>query len=60
MDCSACYIKPFCCEKSHLFNSFQLRQTYLLSISLTRISFVYMGMLRTEVVKNARLNNQQT
>ena len=55
MDCSACYIKPFCCEKSHLFNSFQLRQTYLLCISLTRISFVYLGMLRTEVVKNARL-----
>ena len=56
----AAYIIPFCCEKSHLFNSFQLRETYLLCISLTRISFVYLGMLRTEVVKNARLNKQQT
>ena len=57
MDCSACYIKPFCCQKSHLFTSFQLRQTYLLCISLTSISFgvIYLSMLRTEVEKNARL-----
>ena len=36
MDCSASYIKAFRCKKSHLFTSFQLRQTFY--ISFTHIS----------------------
>ena len=52
MDCSACYIQAFCCEKSHLFTSFQLGQAYFLSISLSILWSIISALTRAALYPN--------